>query len=109
MMDQEAVPHLEIRAVLFQEIGWWVAQCLEYDIAVQARTQEDLFQKLERALIGYLVLSLKKKGSHSLEWMPPAPRRYWEMYERAEPVETDLPQFPAAPAVPEIEIRARAA
>lgn len=108
MMSQEAVTHLEIRAILFQEIGWWVAQCLEYDIAVQARTKEALLHELERILIGYILVG-QKKGRLPFQGMPPAPRRYWEMYEQAKPLEMDLPPFSAMAALPEIELLARAA
>jgi hypothetical protein len=99
---------LEIRAVLFQEIGWWVAQCLEYDIAVQAETEEALLLELERILIGYILVA-QKKGRLPFQGMPPAPRRYWKMFELAKPIEMDLPPFPTEPDLPEIELLARAA
>jgi|SRR6185436_19031520 len=108
MMSHDATRRLEIRAVLFQEVGWWVAQCLEHDIAAQARTKEALLHELERLLIGYLLVG-RNKGRLPFEGMPPAPRRYWEMYERAKPVEMDSPSFPSLPARPEIELLARAA
>lgn len=107
-MGHEGNNRLEIRAVLFQEIGWWVAQCLEYDIAVQARTVEALLHELERVLVGYILLG-QKKGRLPFQGMPSAPQRYREMYERAKPVEKDLPSFAAAPSLPEIELLARAA
>lgn len=107
-MSHDAIQRLEIRAVLFQEVGWWVAQCLEHDIAAQARTKEALLQELERLLIGYILVG-RKKGRLPFEGMPPAPRRYWEMYERANPVEMEPLPLPAMPTLPEIELLARAA
>lgn len=110
-MSHDTPQRLEIRAVLFQEIGLWVAQCLEHDIAVQAQTRADLLETLERTLLGYLLLGFEK-GCRPFEWIPPAPRRYWEMYEKAnpvEPVEMDASSLPSAHDLPEIELWARAA
>jgi predicted RNase H-like HicB family nuclease len=109
---RHTAPHrLEIRALLFQETGWWIAQCLEHDIAVQARTREDLLERLERTLLGYLRLGFEK-GRRPFDWIPPAPRRYWDLYEKAnpgEPVEMDASSLPSALDLPDIELWARAA
>jgi hypothetical protein len=98
---------LKIRAVLFQEEGWWVAQCLDYDIAAQARTQADLLYELERILIGYLVIS-SEKGLRPFERLPQAPRRYWVMYEQADPIPSPEPSLWQGPFedLPDIELRA---
>lgn len=97
----------KIRAVLFQEEGWWVAQCLDYGIAAQARTQTDLLYELQRLLVGRLVISAEK-GIQPFESLPKAPSRYWKMYEHAKPVAstgTSLWQGPFE-ALPDIELRA---
>ena len=98
---------LKIRAVLFQEEGWWVAQCLEYDIAAQARTQDDLLYELKRILAGRILVSATK-GRQPFENLPKAPLRYWAMYEEAEPVSTDPPPFRQGDfqVLPDIELRA---
>lgn len=98
---------LKIRAVLFQEEGWWVAQCLEYDIAAQARTQDDLLYELERILVGRIQISAAK-GRQPFENLPKAPSRYWAMYEEAEPVSTDPLPFRQGDfqVLPDIELRA---
>ena len=100
---------LKIRAVLFQEEGWWVAQCLDFDIAAQAKTQADLLYELERILIGHIVIS-SEKGLRPFERLPRAPRRYWAMYEHADPVNAPTPsqwqwQGPFKD-LPDIELRA---
>lgn len=98
---------LKIRAVLFQEEGWWVAQCLEYDIAAQSRTQDDLLYELERTLVGRILVSAAK-GRQPFENLPKAPRRYWAMYEEAEPVSIPPQPFRQGDfqALPAIELRA---
>ena len=99
-----------IRAVLFREEGWWVAQCLEHDIAVQATTQPDLIYELERILVGHLAVS-EEARREPFASLPKAPRRYWEMYERAKPVEIGvLPFRQETPSpLPDIDLQARAA
>jgi hypothetical protein len=41
-----------IRVVQFREGPWLVAQCLEVDIAAQAKTENDLLYQLSRLLVG---------------------------------------------------------
>jgi hypothetical protein len=44
-----------IRAVAFEHGDHWVAQCLEHDIATQARTLDSLLDELERILAAYIL------------------------------------------------------
>lgn len=98
--------NLKIRAVLFQSHGWWVAQCLEYDIATQARTQADLLYELERIIVGHFLVSAEM-GRRPFERLPRAPRRYWEMYDCAKPMTSRSLSGWQVPfeALPEIEVR----
>jgi hypothetical protein len=97
----------KIQAVLFQEEGWWVAQCLEYDVAAQARTRSDLLYELERILVGHFLISAEK-GRQPFERLQKAPRRYWVMYEQAEPVPAMTLPFRqgAFQVLPDVELRA---
>ncbi|MEP7009491.1 MAG: hypothetical protein ABJC13_04135 [Acidobacteriota bacterium] len=88
-----------IRAVAFRSGDWWVAQCLEYRIATQSRRLEDLPYELDRLLKVQIAASLEM-GIEPFYGFSPAPRKYWEMYEKAtsrvEPVrkrEQEGPQF----------------
>lgn len=98
---------LKMHAVLFQEEGWWVAQCLEHDIAAQARTQADLLYELQRLLAGYLLLG-SELGRDLFHGMPKAPRRYWDLYERAKPLVSDISplRVELPDTLPSIELRA---
>ncbi len=40
----------EFSAVVAQEDGWYVAQCLEVDVASQGRTEEEALANLREAL-----------------------------------------------------------
>jgi len=96
-----------IRAVVFREEGRWVAQCLEYDIATQDDSMDGLYDRLGRVLAAYLGLAAEP-GADPFAGIPPAPKRYWEMYRGAR-----LRLQPVAPArdseasrVPALDLRA---
>jgi len=99
-----------IHAVAFQHREWWIAQCLEYDIATQARTLDDLMIEVERILVGYLIVG-EKEGREPFANIPKAPKRFWEMYRQArtkvaavEPIPAPFPDEQR----PILEIRAAA-
>ena len=70
---------IHIRAVVFQEDGWWCAQCLEYDIATQAPTISELKNEIERVLTIHVELALER-GQEPFALLPKAPDRYFQMY-----------------------------
>jgi len=71
-----------VSAVLFQEGEWWSAQCLEYDIAAQAKTLSALRYELQRVLTSHVCVALDL-GREPFEGLDPAPQRFWEMFEGA--------------------------
>jgi hypothetical protein len=71
-----------IHAVVFENGGNWVAQCLEYDVATQARTLDSLLYELERIVMAHLFVA-EKEGAQPFADIPKAPPRFWEMYRRA--------------------------
>lgn len=95
-----------LRAVLFQEDGLWVAQCLEVNVAAQAPAFKDILYELQRVLVGRFVYA-EKRGIDALAGLPMAPKRYWEMFESASAsihplLHDDFPQGKR----PELELRA---
>ena len=74
---------IRIRAVLFHEAGWWCAQCLEYDIATQARTIPELKDELEHILSIQVELA-RERGQEPFAIFPKAPERYFQMYDAFE-------------------------
>jgi hypothetical protein len=75
-------PDITISAIAFQESDGWVAQCLQYDIAVQAKTLPELQYELQRVLVSHIVIS-EESGQEPFAGLRPAPGKFWEMYERA--------------------------
>ncbi|MBI4270859.1 MAG: hypothetical protein HY615_11040 [Candidatus Rokubacteria bacterium] len=73
-MDRYAV-----HVILFQEGERWSAQCLQYDIAAQAKTLPELRYEFERTMVGHLVVS-KELGLEPFENLGSAPQRFWDMY-----------------------------
>ena len=103
-------PRYVIHAVVYEEEGWLVARCLQYDITAQARTHTDLYYELERLLMGRLVVGEELGVSEPIESLPPAPQKYWDMFERALSLEAKslpfrLPQG-MVHMVPKVEMRA---
>ena len=86
------MPNVEISAVVFQEEDWLVAQCLQYDIAAQAKSLNDLQYELERSLVAHIVLNTDAELV-PFDALPPAPQIYWEMFEQGLRLETEKRPF----------------
>lgn len=71
-----------VRVVVLQEGEWLSAQCLEYDIATQARTLDDLWYELQRILVGHVATRLRERKP-PFQGLPPAPKKFWRMFERS--------------------------
>lgn len=71
--------HSSFRAVIFFDRGWWVAQCLEVDLCVSAKTRDALPKKLARQLRGQAALDASR-GRRPFEMLPKAPEKFWRMY-----------------------------
>jgi hypothetical protein len=87
-----------IRAVVFREGDWWIIQLLEYDLATQVRRLEDVPGKF-RHLVDAQMAANAAMGVEPFHGFSKAPRRYWEMYERARTL--------VAPTPPEDEVSPR--
>ena len=70
---------IHIRAVIFKEGDWWVGQCLEHDIAAQARTPKDLAYEIQRSIVGHVIIS-KQEGLVPFKKIPKAPSKYWKLF-----------------------------
>ncbi len=70
-----------LRAVVFKSGDLWVGQCLEYDIAVQAKTPQEVPYELERAIVANVVIA-GTEGLKPFVNIKPAPDRYFRMWER---------------------------
>jgi len=71
-----------IRAVVFQEGEWLCAQCLEYDLVVQAKSLQQLSKALQRLIVGHVAVRLRHKQQPFRD-LPRAPEKYWAMFRRS--------------------------
>jgi hypothetical protein len=65
--------------IIIQEGDWLSAQCLEHDIATQAKTYDDLIYEIGRNLIGQVNIR-RKEGLPSVEEMQPAPESFRDYF-----------------------------
>ncbi len=70
-----------IRVVVFQDSGVWVAQCLEYDICAQAGDLDTLHGRLEVAVNAERA-AREHLGEGSFSGLDKAPDRFFLMWER---------------------------
>ena len=71
-----------IRAVVFQEGEWLCAQCLEYDLVVQAKSLQQLSRALQKLIVGHIVVRLRHKQQPFRD-LPRAPEKYWAMFRQS--------------------------
>jgi hypothetical protein len=103
---EELMTEHGIKVVAFKEGDWWVAQCLDYDIATQARTLPDLVGEVERILMAHWAVGAQE-GVEPFANLPRAPRRFWELYEAARlKIEPVAPSPLAELPRPKIDLRA---
>lgn len=96
----------KIHAVVFRSGEWLVAQCLEYDIATQARELGALLYEVERILTAH-VLVAEQDGAEPFANIPKAPKRFWKMYQEATArIEPVRPIEPPVAWHPPVELRA---
>ena len=65
-----------IRAVAYQQGDHWIGQCLEFDIATQART----FKDLKTSLIRVIELNFDHSDRHGCDLPPRAPDEFWNRW-----------------------------
>ena len=71
-----------LHAVLFEDRGWWVAQCLEHNLTASSKNPRELLQKLERVLKVQIEADLEA-GKPPFSALPGAPRRFWTLFQSA--------------------------
>lgn len=95
-----------IRVLLFEDKtqgSGWSAQCLDYDLAAQAKTLGDLIYEVHRVLVGHVVTS-KELGMEPFANLGVAPPVYWQLFDRAKITLVRETAFPSEPAEIEVKI-----
>jgi len=99
--------------VLFLKRGYfWVAQCLEYDIVAQGKTQKEAQEAFERVFVSNIIINLEA-GIVALSQFKKAPQEFFDMFEQSEQLMpgknifdnfTDLPTKMPSYQIPERRI-----
>lgn len=68
----------QLRVIVFQDEGFYVAQCLEHDIVAQADDIESVIDRLELTIEAEMAM----RETQSLESIPPAPPYYQDLWNK---------------------------
>lgn len=71
---------VNLRVLVFQDQGFYIAQCLEYDIAAQAKSFPDLKKAFACTVLGQIKIQLEL-GQEPFFGIPKAPKCFWKEYE----------------------------
>ena len=72
-----------LSVVVLKEGDWWVAQCLQADLATQTKNFHDVNYQIERMIVGHIVLC-EQVGLTPFESLPSAPKKYWDLFKECE-------------------------
>ena len=98
-----------MRAVVFKEGDWWIIHLLEYDLSTAVRSPEEIAAELRRFVLVQIAAS-HECGLEPFQGFAPAPPRYWDLFERAQPtLEVPLGLPPELDLDPEPRIDTRIA
>jgi len=97
---------LRLRVILKKDGEWWVARCLEHDVAVQARSLDELQYDLGRVLLSHALFDLQhdRPPLHSI---PPAPPDLEQRWSSGLVVVLESPRFSTDMPLPRIQYDAR--
>jgi hypothetical protein len=73
-----------IHVVVFEDRGWWVAQCLEHDLCTSSKNLNDLPRQIASQLSLQVALD-RRRGRQPFEGLPRSPQKFWDLYDRATP------------------------
>ena len=74
---------ITISAIAFQDEGTWIAQGIEYDIAVSAETLSKVRKAFEKVVIANVCVN-RKLGRSGLDGIPPAPQHFHDLFNNAD-------------------------
>ena len=79
-MESEA-RRIELRGVIYREGEWWIAHCLEMDVAAEGDTPFEAVSSAAQ-LCGLKIEDAMREGDMRSIYRP-APPELWELYDRA--------------------------
>src|SRR5947209_16980874 len=93
-------PRIGLRAIIYQEDGFWLAHCLEMDIVAEGATRQEAMKSLEDLCMLQIRVALEQGDLESI--FRAAPPSVWKMYTLGE--EKEMPRKVIKP-VDRFEVR----
>jgi predicted RNase H-like HicB family nuclease len=84
----------ELTVLVCVHDGSWFAQCVEYDLAAQGKTLDDVLYAFEHALNVQIAIDVEH-GREPLVDLPPAPERFRTMANKSPSIDAKMPRFQA--------------
>lgn len=97
---------IRLRVILKKDGEWWVARCLEHDIAVQARDLDQLQYDLGRVLLSHVLFDLQNERP-PLHAIPQAPAELEQQWSGGLVVVLESPRFSTDIPLPRVQYDAR--
>lgn len=72
---------VNLRVVVYREGDVYIAQCLEMDIATQARDLDTLLERLDLTIDAECAMSVERNGG-PFDGIPPAPNYFHGLWEK---------------------------
>lgn len=69
--------------VMFKEDDWWIAQCIEYDLAAQGKTIDDAQYEFQRIFCGRMLVARELGIEDPLADIPRAPAMFQKILSNA--------------------------
>ena len=73
------LPHILLSVVFLRDGDEWVVQALERDFAAHGKTREEALKALAGVVLGHLKLTKGDPGGPLVD-VPPAPERFWKIW-----------------------------
>ena len=73
---------IDLSVLLTQEGDFWVAQCLEYDIAAQGKDLREVKFRFAQTVVSQIAINVRFEQS-PLEDISQAPEQYWNKFHDA--------------------------
>ena len=86
-------PSVELCVLLYQQGDFWIAQCIDYDIAAQGTSITKAVEAFQWTFYSHLLLD-QRKGRKPLTTVPAAPIQFRRLFDSAIPlgVKSALPE-----------------
>ncbi|MBI3991625.1 MAG: hypothetical protein HY342_00010 [Candidatus Lambdaproteobacteria bacterium] len=72
----------QLSILFIENDGGWSAQCLEHDVAAQAKTLDQLYYEVERVLVAQIALA-EELSHEPFRGLGPAPQKYWDIFKES--------------------------